>query len=103
MTRILYIVWIAMMVGLLSPPALAADPTVSLEVDVSALPEDEVTEALVAHIVTDSSETLEAGGIHVVDGAGTRLTVTVSHFGEHGVHYRTTVALLGSGAPEVGS
>lgn len=98
MSRILYL-WTVMVVGMLSPPALATNPTVSLEIDVSALPEDEVTEALVVHIVANGTETLETGGIDVVDDADTRLMVTVIRFGEHDVHYRTTVVLLGDGDP----
>ncbi len=77
---------LAMMTGV-------GNPAVSLEVDVSTLPEDEVTHALVSHIVAEGTQTLEAGGIDVLDDAGATVTVTVTRYGEHDVHYRTTVSL----------
>ncbi len=84
--------------GILSMAPEATESTVTLDVDVSSLPADEITEALLDRIEAEGHETLEAGGITVAEEAGTRLTVKVTRFGEHDVHYRTTLILHEEGA-----
>ncbi|MCA9712712.1 MAG: hypothetical protein KDK70_43185 [Myxococcales bacterium] len=77
-----------------APCVALAAPAVSLDVDVSALPEDDVTEALETRLVEHQVQTLRDSGLEVVDDAGTRIRVVVSRYGDNDVHYRATVTLL---------
>lgn len=75
-------------------PAQAAEPTVSVEIDVSALPKDDATARLEVSLVERQTQILEDGGFEIVDGAKARIRVTVSRYGDLGIHYRFTVALF---------
>lgn len=75
-------------------PAQAAEPTVSVEIDVSALPKDDATARLKVSLVERQAQILEDGGFEIVDGAKAKIRVTVSRYGDLGIHYRFTVALF---------
>ncbi|MBL4683326.1 MAG: hypothetical protein JKY37_01960 [Nannocystaceae bacterium] len=79
-------------------PAHAAGPATSLEVDASALPDGEVTQDLVTRLLDEQTQTLQESGIEVVEQTeqpGHTIRVRVRRYGERGVHYEATVALLG--------
>lgn len=87
---------VAMAIVSAAAPAPAAEPTVAVEVDVSALPDEDFTRWLAENLVERQETVLRDGGIEVAEGddADARIRVTVSRYGELGVHYRFTVALF---------
>lgn len=90
----------------MAEPAHGAEPepALGLEVDVSALPQDEETEGLRWLLVERQTRILRDGGIAVAeedDRDAARIRVTVSRYGEGDVNYRFTVKLLEGGATTV--
>lgn len=74
--------------------AAEAAPAVFVDVDVSALPDDDVTQALAARMVEHQKQTLREGGLEVADDAETKIHIVVSRYGDKGVHYQAIVTLL---------
>lgn len=83
-----------LVLGAVPSVAAAAPPEVSLDVDTSALPEDEVTDALEARMIEHQQRTLRDGGIEVVDDAEMQIRVVVTRYGEGDVHSAATVTLF---------
>ncbi len=75
-------------------PALAAEPTVALEIDVSALPDDQVTADLEIWLTEHQTAILRDGGIETSADADNTIRVVVSRYGEGDVHYRATIVLV---------
>lgn len=98
--RRLLIMWFAMAVACVAWPATARaegpEPSLELEIDVSALPRDDETEGLRFLLVEAQTRILRDGGIAVVEdgSASARLRVVVSRYGEGDLNYRFTVMLL---------
>ncbi|MEM9462577.1 MAG: hypothetical protein AAGF11_50985 [Myxococcota bacterium] len=80
--------------GLVPQLALAAEPMVSLDVDVSALPDNEVTVDLRSWLVEHQTEVLRDHGIGTSDDTPTQLRLIVSRYGDGDIHYRTTIVLI---------
>ena len=79
--------------------AAAKEPTVSLEVDLSALPPGEyTTEYIATQLPEHQARVLADGGITVTDGADDTIRIAVSRYGEGEIHYRFTVALYEDGS-----
>lgn len=82
------------LVVLVSWPALAAEPKVALDVDVSALPNTEITEELRDWLVEHQTAVLRDEGIETSQDAPRLLRVVLSRYGEGDVHYRVTLVLV---------
>lgn len=76
-----------------SAPA-ASEPRVSLDIDVSALPNDEVTKELQTWLRDHQTKILQDGGIEVVSDADTTIRISVARYGEGDVHYRATIVMI---------
>jgi len=86
------------------PPSDDTRSTVSLDVDLSALPPGEyTTEYIDENLAAHQARVLSEGGIDVVDDADATIRITISRYGEGDIHYRYSVALLEEGldAPAV--
>ncbi|MCA9709477.1 MAG: hypothetical protein KDK70_26790 [Myxococcales bacterium] len=81
-------------------PVRAAAPSVSLEVDVSALPEGKATRNLEAYLVDNQTRTLEDEGLVVDDDAEMTIRVIINRYGEGDINYRATLAVLERGRNE---
>lgn len=90
MTRMLLLT----LAGLVPRLALAAEPTVSLDVDVSALPDNEVTADLRDWLVEHQTGVLRDRGIRTTDDTPTQLRLIVSRYGDGDIHYRATIVLF---------
>lgn len=78
--------------------------TVSLDIDLSALPPGEyTTEYIDENLAAHQARVLSEGGIDVVDDADATIRIIISRYGEGDIHYRYSVALLEEGveAPTV--
>ncbi len=81
--------------ALASAPVYAqAAPAVTVDVDVSALPQSDVTDDLVRHIIEHQTQVLADGGLEVQDDAPLTILVTVSRYGEGDVNYRASIAVF---------
>lgn len=76
--------------------AMEPEPTMALEIDVSALPQDGETEELRGLLLERQARILRDGGIALVEDVpdAAKIRVTVSRYGEGDVNYRFSVALL---------
>lgn len=91
---------IAWAIASATAPARTEEPSIAVEVDVSALPDEDFTRWLEENLLERQKTVLHDGGIEVAEGADADATirVTVSRYGELGVHYRFTVTLTEAGA-----
>jgi hypothetical protein len=76
-----------------SAPA-ASEPQVSLDIDVAALPDDEVTKELQIWLGEHQTKILRDGGIEVVPNADVTIRVSVARYGDGDVHYRATIVMI---------
>ncbi len=102
MTRALALL-LALSVVTVATPVHAAVPTVTVELDVSALPVTDVTGRLEAHLLEEQTRILTDTGLELADDAEATIHITVSRYGDADINYRATIALLREGieAPEV--
>lgn len=96
MIRTLFLSSLLAIAGVAAPAQAAepAKPTVAVEVDVSALPDEEFTRYLKRDLTERQVRILADGGLEVADDANATIRVVVSRYGDHDVHYRFTVALF---------
>jgi len=69
--------------------------SVALELDVSRLPDDELTEDLSSHAIKHQEEVLARAGVRVSDDAKDVVRLEISRFGTNGVHYRGRLSIVG--------
>lgn len=69
--------------------------SVALELDVSRLPEDELTEDLSSHAIAHQKDVLVRAGVRVSDDAKDVVRLEISRFGDSGVHYRGRLSIVG--------
>ena len=75
----------------------AEAPTVELELDLSALPDDVATNDIRQWLLEDEKRLLEEGEIRVVDDAPHTIRVAIRRYGEGDIHYEATVTLTEDG------
>jgi len=92
---------LALMIAGTVAVAPATDPAVALEIDLSALPDNDVTEYINDNLVERGVRVLHEGGVEVADDADSTILVTVSRYGDGDIHYEFTVALLEYGTKVV--
>jgi hypothetical protein len=91
-------IWLSLAIASTAVPARAEEPkpAVAIEVDVSALPDEDFTAWLKEDLVERQKRVLRDGGLEVVGegDADATIRVIVSRYGEGDVNYRFTVALF---------
>lgn len=75
-------------------------PPVKVEVDVSTLPDSEVTRDLARKIAEHQAQVLQDAGVDVTEHGSLILRVTVSRYGDGNVNYRATIAIVRDGNPK---
>jgi len=86
-----------------TPTVEDTSPTVDLDIDLSALPADDVTKGLEYFLIEHQTEVIRDAGLEVEDGAPFVIRIKVSRYGDQDLHSRADVALLevGADAPRV--
>lgn len=84
---------LALAIAVAPVSAYAAEPATSLEIDLSELPDDEITRGLETRLREHQRDTLSRGGVEIRDDAEHRIEVTVRRYGEDNLHYEADVVL----------
>ncbi|MCA9705223.1 MAG: hypothetical protein KDK70_05145 [Myxococcales bacterium] len=75
-------------------PATDEVPSVGLEFDLSALPDDDVTKGLEIFLTEHQTEVILDAGLEVAADAPLVIRTRVSRYGDGGIHSRADIALL---------